>query len=762
MAEIWGDRTLINGYGPSECPVAQGVKGEICISGEQVTRGYWGVSGQNNKERHVPNPFASSSAQQLMYRTGDLGYWDGEMNLNHVGRIDNQVKVRGFRVELEEIEHDISTAADLDPKVQSAVVMVVNDDPKGQSEDGKRLVGSVTPQDVDLAALRSKIAAVLPGHMRPSQMMALSELPMTSNYKADRRKLANLAVSQWSGTSCSASDDAIQNGDRRNGETVLTATERMISEVWKELLHLDPNAPMQRDQDFLTMEGNSILAIKAARKLASSTGRHIPVALLLRTTVLEELARAIHQYETPSLDTKPKTQSFSAYISSQDEKNVQNVTRSNPAPLSYMEEELFYSHTESGTRSALNTVIHFTLTGAINTKALAESFKAVQRENSIMRARYAVDAQGHPCRFTTEDVASAQCVDGDQWDDEKMQALADAPFDLTRDQLVRMVIWDRSNDSVGRDGAVKAMEITLITHHIITDRASLLLVLQSMSRHYRRTIAAQSMPTSIQQSSKIDYGAWARWLQTHQQEAQTQMQVNKKLAFWKETLISLKHIHVLPRNHLSGPNGQPKQMKEANLGSSRHICIQPPTEAPDTYSQRLAVAATALALRAVFAPSSGITLAIPYMNRDDPATADMLGLFVDRLPVRLVLKQEDLVTAAGLLNAVRSATHNAVEHRAPYAQIRSQFAPPPSEDTHGHHFIDVLVIYNWRSDALETALGLGTEVRVAQLSGARAARPRDAMFPLSKTGAGGPRRVQSGFGAGCGCGRACGVAPPGD
>ncbi|KAK6211333.1 nonribosomal peptide synthase [Colletotrichum tabaci] len=336
-----------------------------------------------------------------MYRTGDLGYWDDEMNLNYVGRIDNQVKVRGFRVELEEIEYAISTAADLDPKVQSAVVMVVNDDPKGQSEDRKRLVGFVTPQNVDLAALRSKIAGVLPGHMRPS-------------------KLANLAVSQWSGTSCSTNDDAIQNGGRRNSKTVLTATERMISEVWKELLHLDPNAPMQKDQDFLTMGGNSILAIKAARKLASSTGHHIPVALLLRTTVLEELARAIDQYETPSLDTKPKTQSFSAYISSQDEKNVQNVTRSNPAPLSYMEEELFYSHTESGTRSAFNTVIQFTLTGAINTKALAESFKAVQRENPIMRARYAVDAQGHPSRFTTEDVSSAQCVDGDQWDDEKM------------------------------------------------------------------------------------------------------------------------------------------------------------------------------------------------------------------------------------------------------------------------------------------------------------------------------------------------------
>lgn len=721
-----------------QCPVAQGVTGEVCISGEQITRGYWGDSGRD-EVRHVSNPFASSQAQQLMYRTGDLGFWDDEMNLNYVGRIDHQVKVRGFRVELEEIEHAI-LATDLDPCVQNAVVMVVDDHAKNgngdnhreQSEDDKRVVGFLTPQNVNLVALRAKIAAVLPSQMRPSQIMALSELPKTSNYKADRRALAALAVSKWSGRPSSPSDNSIQTINGGNGETRLTATEKMISTIWKELLHLDPRFILQKDQDFLAIGGNSVLAIRAARMLASSIGHHVPVALLLRKTVLEELACAIDQYDTPSLSANPETESFSAYLSSSASHPVPGDLMSNSAHLSYMEEELFYSHGASDTRSAFNTIVQFVLSGAIDTKALVKSFTAVQRENPILRARYTVDTQGRPCRVTRDDVADVRCFVGDEWNDDRMQALADTPFDLARDQLLRPVIWDRSDDNSRKDGVTNVVEVTIITHHIVIDRASLSLLLQSLSCHYR-DIRAEGSPdkTPVTPSGtnsksglrKIDYADWARWLQIYQQTPRAQMQLQKKLAFWRETLGSMYHTRMLPHDHHLGHHGHFKETA-AHLGSPQHISIPCPdgyTGAP--YSQRLAVAATALALRAVFA-TSDVTLAIPYMNRDDPATAGTLGLFVDRLPIRLALSAASLASADALLGEVASATHRAVEQQVPYGQIRSQFA------SINDHFIDVLVIYNWQSDALETALALGPDVQATQVSAARAARPKGAMFPL--------------------------------
>ncbi|KID81043.1 Condensation domain protein [Metarhizium guizhouense ARSEF 977] len=674
-----------------------------------------------------------------MYRTGDLGFWDDEMNLNYIGRIDNQVKICGFRVELEEIEHAI-LGADLDTRVHSAVIMVVDahakngnqDDPTQWSKNDKRVVGFVTPQNVNLAALRAQITAILPSYMWPSQMITLSELPRTINSKADRKALMALAVSKWSANN---SDGLIQPYDyKKKDEASLTATEKMISKIWKELLHLEPLFPIQKDQDFLTIGGNSVLAIRAARELASSIGRHIPVALLLRTTVLEELALAIDQYNTlsSSIARDLETESFSAYLSSSGLHTLPDNVLSNSPHLSYMEEELFYSHHASDTKQAFNTIIQFVLNGTINIQALIQSFSAIQLNNPILRSRYTIDSQGRPCRVTSDNVADARYFVGDEWNDNKMQALADTPFDLARHQLLRVVIWDRGDNKKEKDALRNVVEVAIMTHHIITDRASLSLMLESLSHHYRR-VQAQTLqdgatitPSGSKQkpgSRQIGYADWARWLHTHQQTPRAQMQLQEKMAFWRKTLGSMRQIRTLPtvhrHDHLDSCNET-----ATNLGACQHVSIPYPDECADApYSQRLAVAATALALRAIFGISD-VALAIPYTNRDDPATAGMLGLFVDRLPIRLELSSADLASANVLLDLVSSATHHAVEQQAPYARIRSQFVST------NDRFIDVLVIYNWQSDALETRLDLGPDVQVAQLSAARAARPKGTMFPL--------------------------------
>ncbi|KAB8228305.1 nonribosomal peptide synthetase hasD [Aspergillus alliaceus] len=739
MAELWGaGRSLRNGYGPShalprvsvyvldhrQCPVAQGITGEICISGAQMTRGYWGESAQD-EARHVPNPFAASQAQQLLFYTSDLGYWDNDMRLSYVGRIDNQVKIRGFRVELAEIEQAI-LASDLDPCVQTAVAIVVDDHAEdgGESDTGeyagdrKRVVCFVALQTVNLAALRSGISAVLPCYMRPSQLIALPELPTTSNYKADRKVLAALAASHWSGAFLTAIEDSIQeDSDPEHDETGLTTTEKMISTTWKELLHLDPRVQLQKEQDFLTIGGNSVLAIRAARQLASLVGRHVPVALLLRSTTLKELALAIDEYGTPRLSANLETESFSAYLSSPLSHPVSGDIVSKSPHLSYLEEELFYSHQASDTRCAFNTVIQSVLSGAIVTKALVESFTAVLCENPILRARYPTDAQGRPYRLISNDVTDALCIAGNEWSDEKMQALADRPFDLARDQLVRLVIWNRRDDSGSKDSQMKTVEMTVITHHIITDRASLSLLLQLMGRHYQALRAhslsgeTAAIPSSRRQKPKhreTDSAEWSQWLQTHQQTPCAQMQQQKKIAFWRDLLRSWQHTRILPSHDpCLRPHGPSPEMVVHYRGASEHLPIARPCGSSDgpSYSQRFAVAATALALRAVFA-TGDVTLAIPYMNRDDPATADMLGLFVDRLPIRLDLSVADLASAPALLDTIASATHRAIEHQIPYAQIRDEFSSPHE------HFIEALVIYNWHSDALDRAWDLGPGVQV--------------------------------------------------
>jgi gliotoxin/aspirochlorine biosynthesis peptide synthetase len=162
-----------------KCLVPQHIVGEIYIAGEQVAHGYWSATpDQKDASRFTINPFSRDPHQRIMYRTSDFGYWNEDMKISYVGRVDNQVKVRGFRVELEEIESTLLAAGK--DKVQSAAAIAMDNDGGDGSGGGLRIIGVVTPEDVDVAALRARLAFSLPSYSRPSQILAVSELPMSS------------------------------------------------------------------------------------------------------------------------------------------------------------------------------------------------------------------------------------------------------------------------------------------------------------------------------------------------------------------------------------------------------------------------------------------------------------------------------------------------------------------------------------------------------------------------------------------------------
>ncbi|KAJ8122263.1 hypothetical protein ONZ43_g1498 [Nemania bipapillata] len=136
IADVWSAKVqnLLNIYGPSECgcvsgtrllPGVEGIIGEIYISGAPVVQGYWGNTNKlNTKSRFIPNPFAPDPSHHIMYYTGDLGFWNEDMNISYVGRVDNQIKVRGFRVELEEVENIVVAAGE--GNVRSAAAIAIN------------------------------------------------------------------------------------------------------------------------------------------------------------------------------------------------------------------------------------------------------------------------------------------------------------------------------------------------------------------------------------------------------------------------------------------------------------------------------------------------------------------------------------------------------------------------------------------------------------------------------------------------------------
>lgn len=602
------------------------------------------------------------------------------MTLSYVGRVDRQVKVRGFRIELEEIEKALVDGGK--NKVQTAAAITVNN-----SDHGLQIVGFVAPSDVDIDALRASLVALLPAYARPTRIIAISEMPKSANLKLDRKALLKLATESGRGeTDLDGEEDFPQ---------LLNPTEKLIATVWKELLGLGGKTQIHRHDDFLTIGGNSILAIKAARLIASSIGHDVPVVLLIRETILESLARAIDRHTALSSASRD---SFSSYLSTIQQTAVSNDL-SKPYPLSYLEDDMLYAYIVSDTKSAYHTTVQFTIHGDYNPSALVEAFTAIVQENPILRARYVVSG-GQPFRAISPKVFAPQCFVGDILSARKLQDLVDEPFNLETDQLFRVIMWIKG-------GEYMETEVTIVTHHLITDKASLGLMLQWIGRKYRDVTGAGGASADnherfLASEKKCHYAEgtyidWAQWLQIQEQNSsKSHLQLQEKnIDFW--------------HHHLQGMQPIP-QLHQSRLGQERGLTqfLHIPTTLVDSgqkYSQRMAVAATALTLGALFG-TSDLVIALPYINRDDHSTANMLGLFVDQLPIRILLNDVTSVTA--LLDAVTNEINLAISHRLPYVKIKSAM----STTDEPVNIVDVMVVYHWQTDSFEKSLLLGPNTKL--------------------------------------------------
>ncbi|HEX7240013.1 MAG TPA: amino acid adenylation domain-containing protein, partial [Longimicrobiaceae bacterium] len=249
--------------GAGMMPVPVGVPGEMLIGGEGVARGYLDRP-ELTAERFVPDPFGRRPGARL-YRTGDRVRWLADGNLEFLGRVDHQLRVRGFRVEPGEVE-----AALLEhPGVQEAVV-VAREDAPGE----RRLVAYVVAGgEAAPAALRAHLRERLPEHMVPSAFVALDALPLNLHGKTDRRALPAPAAEA-------------PRAEPRDAAR-LTRTERVLAEVWKEVLGVDHVAP---DDGFFDLGGHSLLLVRVHALLQERLGREVPIVELFQHPTLGGLA----------------------------------------------------------------------------------------------------------------------------------------------------------------------------------------------------------------------------------------------------------------------------------------------------------------------------------------------------------------------------------------------------------------------------------------------------------------------------------------
>lgn len=251
----------------------QGIAGEIRLSGDGVARGYLNRP-EMTAEKFSIDPRRSG---QRMYRTGDLGRWLPDGNLEFLGRIDQQVKVRGFRIEPGEIELKMQAFAGIEKAI---VIMRVH--PEGDQQ----LIGYYVGQDgkaVELAALRNHLAQSLPRYMMPNVFMRIDAVPLTPNGKLDRKALPVPDV-------LVARKSLAENG--QNGKTValIGETERQLAAIWEALLEEEN---IGREADFFALGGNSLLLLSLMAQISKTFEVDLLPAQLFRTSRLAEQAALI-------------------------------------------------------------------------------------------------------------------------------------------------------------------------------------------------------------------------------------------------------------------------------------------------------------------------------------------------------------------------------------------------------------------------------------------------------------------------------------
>ncbi|WP_369200077.1 amino acid adenylation domain-containing protein [Streptomyces sp. PU-14G] len=268
---IRGARAYVLEPGLPAAPV--GAPGELYLSGPGTARGYRHRPALT-AQRFVANPFGPPGSR--MYRTGDLARWNGDGTLQFLGRVDDQVKVRGFRVELAEVEMAITEQREV-----GAAAVVLREDRPGD----RRLVAYVVPeagQAVDRLALRRSLASRLPQHMVPAAVVELDALPLTGNGKLDRSALP-------------APDPTGAGG----GRPPRSLTEQTLCELVAEVLGV---AAVGVDDDFFDLGGHSLLASRLVGQVREVLGATLSVRHVFESPTVAGLAVRLAAGEAAGAD----------------------------------------------------------------------------------------------------------------------------------------------------------------------------------------------------------------------------------------------------------------------------------------------------------------------------------------------------------------------------------------------------------------------------------------------------------------------------
>ncbi|AUX33042.1 MULTISPECIES: non-ribosomal peptide synthetase/type I polyketide synthase [Sorangium] len=614
-------------------PVPVGVAGEIYIGGPGVARGYLNRP-ELTRERFVENPFRPGPGARL-YRTGDLARCLPSGEIEFLGRIDDQVKIHGHRIELGEI----AAALGQHPGVREVAVVAREDAP-----GDRRLVAYVVPRPVEGAsaegeqalvpALRALAQRHLPSYMVPSVFVSLDALPTSLNGKVDRRALP------------------APGGARTGLGTAFVAPrselEEALAGLWKELLRVER---VGVHDSFFELGGSSLHAVQLFSRLRGAFGLDIGFQELFAHPTVAGLAALAKGGGRAA----PRA-----------EHAIPRGARTGPVPLSFAQERMWFLHRLAPESRAYNCLCPFRLTGELHAPALDRSLRELLRRHEILRTVY-TEIDGMPVQIVAEDAAfRLEVADLQHLPEGEREAQAARLLDAEAQR-----IFDLKRGPVFRAGLLRLGPrdhvLWLHIHHIAVDGWSLEVAYRELAALYDAFRRGAPPPLPEAPLQYADFAAWQR-------EQLTEESLSALVAGWKQRLLGAPPLLDLPSDRVRPPvqtfRGAtiPFQLDPEvarairDLGAREGVTVN-----------MVLLAAFAVLLHRV-TQRDDLLVGLPSAGRDHAEIEAAIGFFVNVVPIRIDVSGAP--SFEQLLRRVRAVCLDAYAHdRLPFERLVQELQP---------------------------------------------------------------------------------------
>ncbi len=591
-----------------------GVFGELYTGGDGLARGY--LRGPElTAERFVPDSVSGAHGARL-YRTGDKARLLINGAVEFLGRIDGQVKLRGFRVELGEIEAVLGRHG----SVSQCVVVA-----RGVGSSDKQLVAYAVPADgtpLTPGELRSYLQERLPDYMVPASFVFLDELPLTPNGKVARRELPEP-------DSASAVGEAAYVAPR-------TLVEEMLAGIWSSVLNRER---VGIEDDFFEVGGHSLLATQVVSRLREVFRVEVPLRELFEYPTIAGFAKRVDEAAQQEQGVQPPP--------------IRRAAREHAIPLSFAQQRLWFLHQLKPESAVYNISSAMRLRGELDVAVLQQTLTEVVRRHELLRTTFAVQ-NGEPVQVIGEprDVP-LPVVDLSELNESEREAEsrrlvaveAVQPFDLSTGPLLRVGLLRLSSEE---------HVLPLTVHHIISDGWSIGVMVREVATLFAAFSKGESSPLPELAVQYADFAMWQReWFRDEILE--------RELDYWRNQLSGALPILELP---IDKPRPAVQSFRGSNepLGLDEQISKQlRELSRREGVTLFMTLLAAWQLLLSRYTGQEDIVVGTPIAGRNRLETEDLIGFFVNTLVLRTDLGKNP--SFREVLKRVRDVVLGAYSHQ---------------------------------------------------------------------------------------------------